>query len=77
MIKNQKMIGIKFYPDKLIQGLIKSLPNPKWSQEYNMAYIPNTKANHDKHHDHCEGEGHNNMAGRCKEERDHAEHVRE
>jgi len=45
MIKNQKMIGIKFYPDKLIQGLIKSLPNPKWSQEYNMAYIPNTKAN--------------------------------
>ncbi len=45
MIKNQKMIGIKFSPDKLIQGLIKSLPNPKWSQEYNMAYIPNTKTN--------------------------------
>ncbi|MDT0606002.1 site-specific tyrosine recombinase/integron integrase [Croceitalea rosinachiae] len=45
MIKNQKMIGIKFSPDKLIQGLIKSLPGPKWSQEYNMAYIPNTKTN--------------------------------
>ncbi|MCK0147180.1 site-specific integrase [Arenibacter sp. F26102] len=45
MIHNQKMIGIKFSPDKLIQGLIKSLPGPKWSEEYNMAYIPNTKGN--------------------------------
>ena len=45
MIKNQKMIGIKFSPDRLIQGLIKGLPNPKWSQQYNMAYIENTKAN--------------------------------
>lgn len=45
MIKNQKMIGIKFSPDKLIQGLIKGLPNPKWSKQYNMAYIPNTKGN--------------------------------
>ena len=45
MINNQKMIGIKFSPDKLIQGLIKGLPNPKWSKQYNMAYIPNTKGN--------------------------------
>ena len=45
MIKNQKMIGIKFLPDKLIQNLIKGLPNPKWSQQYNMAYIENTKEN--------------------------------
>jgi len=45
MIKNQKMIGIKFSPDRLIQSLIKGLPNPKWSQQYNMAYIENTKAN--------------------------------
>ncbi|WP_171037046.1 site-specific tyrosine recombinase/integron integrase [Maribacter algarum] len=45
MIKNQKMIGIKFSPDKLIQNLIKGLPNPKWSKRYNMAYIPNTKGN--------------------------------
>lgn len=45
MIKDVKMIGIKFTPDKLIQNLIKGLPNPKWSQQYNMAYIPNTKAN--------------------------------
>ncbi len=39
------MIGIKFFPDKLIQGLIKGLPDPKWSKRYNMAYIPNTKSN--------------------------------
>ncbi|MGB5368816.1 MAG: site-specific tyrosine recombinase/integron integrase [Flavobacteriaceae bacterium] len=45
MINNQKMIGIKFSPDKLIQGLIKGLPNAKWSKEHNMAYIVNTKDN--------------------------------
>ncbi len=45
MINNEKMIGIKFYPDKLVQGLIKGLPDPKWSQQYNMAYILNTKGN--------------------------------
>ena len=45
MIHGQKMIGIKFNPDSLIQGLIKSLPDPKWSPKYHMAYIPNTKGN--------------------------------
>ncbi len=45
MINNQKMIGIKFFPDKLIQALIKGLPDPKWSKKYNMAYIPHTKQN--------------------------------
>lgn len=45
MVRNQKMIGIKFSPDRLIQNLIKGLPNPKWSQRYNMAYIENTEAN--------------------------------
>jgi len=39
------MIGLKFSPDKLIQSLVKGLPNPKWSQRYNMAYIENTKEN--------------------------------
>lgn len=45
MINDQKMIGLKFSPDRLIQGLIKTLPDPKWSEKYNMAYIPNTKGN--------------------------------
>lgn len=47
LIDNKKMIGIKFYPDKVIQALIKDLPNPRWSQKYHMAYIPNIKGNLD------------------------------
>jgi len=47
MVNNQKMIGIKFHPNKLIQGLIKGLPNPKWSTKHNMAYIVNTSHNFD------------------------------
>ena len=43
MINNERMIGIKFAPDKLIQGLIKGLPDPKWSDQHQMAYISNTK----------------------------------
>jgi site-specific recombinase XerD len=47
LIKNQKCIGVKFYPDKVIQALIKQLPNPKWSEEHQMIYLPNHKANLD------------------------------
>jgi hypothetical protein len=45
MLNNKKMIGIKFTPDKVLQALIKSLDNPKWSAHYNMAYVLNTKNN--------------------------------
>lgn len=45
LINNQKVIGIQFYPDKVIQALIKELPNPKWSKEFSMVYIINTKEN--------------------------------
>ena len=45
MVNDQKMIGIKFLPDRLIQGLIKGLPDAKWSSAHQMAYIPNTKTN--------------------------------
>jgi site-specific recombinase XerD len=45
VINNQKMIGIQFHPDKVIQGLIKQLPNPKWSNEFQMVYLPNNAAN--------------------------------
>jgi site-specific recombinase XerD len=44
-INNQKMIGIQFYPDKVIQALIKELNQPRWSKEFSMVYIPNTKKN--------------------------------
>ncbi len=45
LIHNQKMIGIQFTPDKVIQALIKELPNPRWSKKFSMVYIINTKEN--------------------------------
>lgn len=47
LIKNQKCIGIQFYPDKVIQALIKQLPNPKWSEQFQMVYLTNGKKNLD------------------------------
>lgn len=41
MISNEKCIGFEFYPDKVIQALLKELPI-KWSKEFNMAYIKNS-----------------------------------
>ena len=46
-IDRQKMIGLLFYPDKVIQALVKELPNPKWSKKFGMVYLPNTKKNLD------------------------------
>jgi len=40
------MIGLKFYPDKVIQALVKTLDSPKWSKEYNMVYLINTPQNY-------------------------------
>lgn len=45
MIKGEKMIGLQFYPHKVINAMVKDLPNIKWSSKYNMAYILNTKIN--------------------------------
>ena len=45
LIENQKHIGLKFYPDHVIQKLIKTLPNIRWSATYSMVYTPNTKSN--------------------------------
>lgn len=45
LINNEKKIGIQFYPDKIIQLLIKNLNNPKWSTKHNMAYIVNNSEN--------------------------------
>ena len=44
-IKEQKQIGLKFYHDKIIETMIKTLPNTKWSNKYNIVYIKNTKEN--------------------------------
>ncbi len=45
LINNQKQIGIKFQPNKLIQTVLKGLPNIKWSKDFNMVYIENTSNN--------------------------------
>lgn len=39
------MIGLKFYPDKVVQALVKQLPNIKWSKKYAMAVLPNHSTN--------------------------------
>jgi site-specific recombinase XerD len=43
LVDQTKMIGIIFQPNRLIQNLIKSLPNPKWSEKDNAVYIINNK----------------------------------
>lgn len=45
IVTNQKMIGLKFYPDKVIQALVKELPEIVWSTKYNMVCMPNSKKN--------------------------------
>ena len=43
MIDGQKMIGVRFRPDKVIAALIKGIDGFKWSERYQMTYLPNTK----------------------------------
>lgn len=45
LIGQQKMIGLQFYPDKVIQALVKELPSPRWSETYRMVYHTNSKEN--------------------------------
>ena len=45
LIKKTKCIGLQFNSDKVIHALIKELPDPKWSKEFNMVYIKNNKSN--------------------------------
>ncbi|ULC58784.1 tyrosine-type recombinase/integrase [Flaviramulus sp. BrNp1-15] len=45
LIKEEQCIGIQFNSDKIIESLIRQLPSPKWSKQYNMVYISNSKSN--------------------------------
>ena len=47
LIDGEKQIGIKFYPYKVVQMVIKTLPNVKWSNEFGMAYVKNNPENLD------------------------------
>lgn len=46
-INNEKQIGLQFYPDKVIHAMVKGIPAIKWSKEFSMAYMLNTKSNID------------------------------
>jgi integrase/recombinase XerD len=41
LIAGKKQIGLQFYADKVIQALVKQLPNPRWSEAYGMVFISN------------------------------------
>ena len=43
--QNAKYIGLKFYPDKVIQALVKELPHPRWHAESGCVIIKNTRGN--------------------------------
>ena len=47
LINHQKVIGLQFYQDKVIQALVKELPSPRWSNTYQMVYVANKKENLD------------------------------
>ncbi len=47
LINEKKHIGLKFYPDKIVQTVVKGLPEVKWSNKFNMAYITKKKKNLD------------------------------
>ncbi|WP_159021481.1 site-specific tyrosine recombinase/integron integrase [Formosa sp. L2A11] len=45
LIKEKRYIGLQFNTDKIIHALVKQLPDVKWSNEFSMAYVVNTKQN--------------------------------
>lgn len=45
LIAENRCIGIQFHPDKVVQEKLKEIPNIRWSKEYNMAFVSNSKQN--------------------------------
>ena len=45
LINHERCVGILFYPNKVIQALIKELPNVKWNKEHQVIYMKNTPEN--------------------------------
>ncbi|KAA3653055.1 MAG: recombinase [Bacteroidetes bacterium] len=43
LIDGKRQIGLQFYSNKVMNTLIKSMPGIKWSKEFNMAYLSNSK----------------------------------
>lgn len=47
VIAGKRYIGLQFYPDKVIQALVKGISGVGWSNEYNIVVVPNHKVNLD------------------------------
>ncbi|VAW44934.1 Tyrosine recombinase XerD [hydrothermal vent metagenome] len=47
-INQERCIGILFYPNKVIQALIKELTDVKWSKEHQVIYVKNSAENLNK-----------------------------
>lgn len=45
LIEENRCIGLQFYSDKVINALVNELPEVKWSDVFNMYYLPNTPSN--------------------------------
>ncbi len=45
VINNKKLIGLQFYPNKVLQALVKQLPCVKWDNQSNMACVSNSPQN--------------------------------
>ena len=45
IVDGERMIGLQFYPNKVIQALVKTLDRPRWCQTDQMVYIRNTEQN--------------------------------
>jgi integrase/recombinase XerD len=44
-IEGKKQIGLKYYPDKMIEHIVESLPGVLWNERFKMHYIRNTNSN--------------------------------
>ncbi|WMN07880.1 tyrosine-type recombinase/integrase [Marivirga arenosa] len=47
-VDGKRMIGLKFYPDKVIQALVKTLPGVKWHKKRQMVCLLNTTENYNQ-----------------------------
>ena len=41
LIDNEKKIGLQFYPNLVIQNILKTIPELEYSKEFGMYYLPN------------------------------------
>ena len=42
LVSQKRCIGIEFRPDKVLNALVKEIPDIKWEKEFQIAYVPNT-----------------------------------